>query len=271
MGKKSFCNPLDLGYKFQHFPVKKGAYSCREGADPTLVQFKDRYYLFVSMSAGFWHSTDLLNWEYRESKVLPAYDYAPDACPAGEKLYFTASRHGEGNVILVTDDPLADQYEEIPVDFSYWDPAMFRDEDGRTYLYWGCGNAEPLYGVELDSETFKQIGQVQPLIGGNEEQNGFERCGETGIVKREGPLFQLYDLFVDKETGLCHLPEEFPIPGGMTREAMEALIPMAGRPYIEGAFMTKYDGTYYLQYACPGTEFHLPIQKTLSMSKQNHD
>ena len=33
----------------------------REGADPTLVYFKGKYYLFVSMSAGFWYSDDLLH------------------------------------------------------------------------------------------------------------------------------------------------------------------------------------------------------------------
>jgi hypothetical protein len=29
----------------------------------------------------------------------------------------------------------------------------------------------------------------------------------------------------------------------------------AGNPWIEGSWMTKHDGKYYLQYACPGTEF----------------
>ena len=31
-----------------------------------------------------------------------------------------------------------------------WDPAMFRDDDGRWYLYWGSSNIYPLYGIELD-------------------------------------------------------------------------------------------------------------------------
>lgn len=30
-----------------------------------------------------------------------------------------------------------------------------------------------------------------------------------------------------------------------------------GKPYIEGAFMTKRGGRYYLQYACPGTEYNV--------------
>src|SRR5207253_1410092 len=32
-----------------------------------------------------------------------------------------------------------------------WDPALFRDDDGRWFLYWGSSNAYPLYGIELDT------------------------------------------------------------------------------------------------------------------------
>lgn len=31
----------------------------------------------------------------------------------------------------------------------------------------------------------------------------------------------------------------------------------SGMPFIEGAWMTKHNGRYYLQYACPGTEFNI--------------
>ena len=52
--KQTYCNPLDLGYRYQHMKEGACAAGFREGADPTLVLFKDWYYLFVSMSAGFW-------------------------------------------------------------------------------------------------------------------------------------------------------------------------------------------------------------------------
>ena len=50
---KTYCNPLDLPYRYQHMNENGRIYGFREGADPTLVLFKGRYYLFVSMSAGF--------------------------------------------------------------------------------------------------------------------------------------------------------------------------------------------------------------------------
>ena len=42
-------------------------------------------------------------------------------------------------------------------------------------------------------------------------------------------------------------------------EANKAMIraTYAGMPYIEGAWMTKHAGKYYLQYACPGAEFNV--------------
>ena len=44
--------------------------------------------------------------------------------------------------------------------------------------------------------------------------------------------------------------------GGYSAEAMTAMFLSVGKPYIEGAFMSKHNGKYYLQYACPGTQYN---------------
>ena len=75
---KTYCNPLDLGYRYQHMKEGERIAGFREGADPTLVYFKGKYYLFVSMSAGFWYSDDLLHWDFHADPDLLIYDYAPD-------------------------------------------------------------------------------------------------------------------------------------------------------------------------------------------------
>lgn len=90
--KTTYCNPLDLSYRYQHFKENGQRCADREGADPTLIRFKGRYYIFVSMSAGFWHSPDLINWEFHANPDLLIYDYAPDVRQIGEYLYFCASR-----------------------------------------------------------------------------------------------------------------------------------------------------------------------------------
>ena len=49
-------------------------------------------------------------------------------------------------------------------------------------------------------------------------------------------------------------PENPPAQVKLMASAIKGMF--ANRPYIEGAWMTKYNGKYYLQYACPGTQFN---------------
>ncbi|MDD4827280.1 MAG: carbohydrate-binding protein, partial [Bacteroidales bacterium] len=53
----TLCNPMDLSYRFCLDKPSR-----REAADPTVVWFRDRYYLFASKSGGYWHSKDLAEW-----------------------------------------------------------------------------------------------------------------------------------------------------------------------------------------------------------------
>lgn len=103
--KRSYCNPLDLGYRYQHMMENGKRIAYREAADPTLIYFKGVYYLFASMSGGFWHSSDLTDWKYHTNRDLLIYDYAPDVRQVGEYLYFCASRRGENCPILRTKGP----------------------------------------------------------------------------------------------------------------------------------------------------------------------
>jgi hypothetical protein len=56
--KRYICNPISLPYRYQ---VKKngkgGVDTFREAADPTVINVKGLYLMFVSMSGGFWYST----------------------------------------------------------------------------------------------------------------------------------------------------------------------------------------------------------------------
>lgn len=184
--EKTYCNPLDLAYRYQHLAENGRRFAYREAADPTLVHFKGRYYLFASMSAGFWHSADLADWQFHANRELLIYDYAPDVRQVGEYLYFCASRRGENCPILRSANPLADDFEQVSAPFDFWDPDLFCDDDGRVYLYWGCGNIDPIYGVEMDPETMLPIGQRQELIFENVDALGYERPGENGRVPPQG-------------------------------------------------------------------------------------
>ena len=58
-----FCNPLNVNYRYQFNadPRMGGKIQiCREAADPSLILFEGKYYLFASMTLGVWVSDDLV-------------------------------------------------------------------------------------------------------------------------------------------------------------------------------------------------------------------
>lgn len=208
------CNPINLSYRFQA-KSRRERPCCREAADPSVVTYRGKFWLFASKSSGYWHSTDLKHWTFVESTTLPVEDYAPDIRVIDDFLYCTASRGGDAPCpIFRTQDPLRDAWEEVSAPFVFWDPNMFQDDDGRVYLYWGCSNKEPIYGVEMDRETMTPLSEPVALFGQHHDKYGWERRGEN------------------------HLGDD-------------------GSPFIEGAWMTKHNGVYYLQYAGPGTQWNV--------------
>jgi xylan 1,4-beta-xylosidase len=224
------CNPLDLAYRFQDVRAPSDARMrmvFREAADPSIVRFKGRYFMFVSMSRGFWHSTDLVSWEYVPTDKLPALDYAPDVREVDGALYITASRRGRVCPFYRSENPLDDDFVEVtPGTFEFWDPNLFQDDDGQTYFYWGCASDAPIYGSRIDSRTFELHGETRELVFSDEEHRGWEQNGENHIKGRK--------FFLGRD-----------------------ITDVVGHdPFIEGAWMTKRDGTYYLQYAAPATEFN---------------
>ena len=131
---KTFCNPLDLDYRFQLEEPSR-----REAADPTVVYFRDRYYLFASKSGGYWHSKDMAEWTFVKTDEIPTEEYAPTAIEINDTLYFLASSQTK-STIYKSGDPLSGKWQiaKDSLDVAVWDPAFFLDDDQRLYLYWGC-------------------------------------------------------------------------------------------------------------------------------------
>ena len=203
------------------------------------------------MTLGVWVSDDLVNWEnHRLPKELPLYDYAPDVRVLGDWAYFCASAREHNCDRWRTKDILNGPYEKIEGSFPFWDPNLFADDDGRVYFYWGCSNATPIYGVELDPETMQPIGERKELVFGDPYSIGYERIGENNstLPASEEEVEAKYRAFVDNGP----VPEEF-LP-----EEVKPLIRgmFTDRPYIEGAWMDKHNGKYYFQYAAPGTQYN---------------
>lgn len=259
-----YCNPLNVEYKFQHLKtIKEGNpdknYVYREAADPSMILFKGLYYIFPSMTAGFLTSRDMVKWKFQPFlSDMPIYDYAPDVRVVGDYLYFSASKRGMPCSFYRTKDPLTEPFEEIEGTFEFWDPNLFLDDDGRLYFYWGCSNMEPIYGVELDPETMRQKTEPKVMLDSHIGRIGFERKGNDHTFRKSPEQIEAEaENFVQTMLGM---PEEMRIQQGITDRAalkQAALSLMSDRPFIEGAWMTKYNGKYYLQYAFPGTEFNI--------------
>lgn len=242
---KYICNPINMEYKYQFIQMEEIKVN-REAADPSLILFNGKYFLFPSMTGGFLASDNLVDWDLHTLKGVPIYDYAPDVRVLGDYMYFTASHAEKNGSFYRTKDPINGQFEEIEGTFPFWDPNLFVDEDGRVYFYWGCSNVTPIYGVELNPETMKPIGDKIELIRSNITVIGYERNGEHHIPPKTPEQI---------EATVQRYAESIP---NANEDMLKQLRVMLGNdPYIEGAWMDKHNGKYYLQYSSPGTQYNV--------------
>jgi hypothetical protein len=213
----TYCNPLDIDYTYMVYNSSRNI-SYRSGADPAVVEFRGEYYMFVTRSFGYWHSTDLVNWDF----IKPAQWFfegcnAPTAFNYKDSvLYFAGDPAGYGS-ILYTDNPKSGKWTPTAsITNGIQDSELFIDDDGRTYLYWGSSNIYPIRVKELNKDDrMLEVGDKKELINLIEEEHGWERFGENNFH------------------------------------------PTLKEGYMEGASMTKHNGKYYLQYAAPGTQFNV--------------
>ncbi|MFI3277885.1 MAG: family 43 glycosylhydrolase [Rikenellaceae bacterium] len=184
----TFCNPLDLSYRF----TVGGGYG-REAADPTIVYHKGDYYLFASKSSGYWYSSDLASWTFVESYEIPTEDYAPTAISMRDTMFFMASSpKTKGNRVFKSADPKSGKWELTceGINLGVTDPALYQDDDGKLYFYWGCSNRFPLYGVEMDPYTFQFIGEPKELVQSDCKNRGWEVVGDYNTEKDLEPWIE---------------------------------------------------------------------------------
>lgn len=217
MRMDTYCNPLNVDYTYMIYNSSKDI-SYRSGADPAVVEFRGEYYMFVTRTHGYWHSTDLQNWNF----INPGENWYPQGCnaPAAHNykdsvLYVCGDPSGVMSV-LYTDNPKSGNWKATPaIITNLQDPDLFLDDDGSAYMFWGSSNKWPIRGMKLNkNHRFIQEGEKLELFNLDPEKHGWERFGENHA-----------------DTVL----------GG----------------YIEGPWLTKHNGRYYMQYAAPGTQFNV--------------
>ena len=191
--KNTFSNPLDLNYEYriynqdnQECPI------CLEAADPVVVIFEDEYYLFSSVTNGYWVSENLANWEFIncDNSQLPViYGYAPAVMVLDGAVYF---HQGEYDKKLYRNKTPKDPTGwELVTDNCYvgHDPFLYYDEiDDRVWASYGCGVGEKEYikVVELDRKTLEPIGKVYECIKFDPDNRGWERHFDDHTVGEHG-------------------------------------------------------------------------------------
>lgn len=190
------------------------------GGEPVVLIFQDDYYLFVSHRKGYWYSPDFQNWTYVDASNYPGG--VVSVVEMDGQLIGCSMNNKNVYRCLDAKKGTWEKCGELSSD-RYGDANMFVDDDGRLYMYFGWSQIMPFQVVELDKKTFKEIGEPKPLFWSDIKNHGFE------VRKPEDVIYSIFN--GRREYG----PEEL--------------------PWIEGPYMIKHNGKYYLQYAAIGLEF----------------
>lgn len=216
MQSRTYCNPLNVDYTYMIYNSADDK-SYRSGADPSVVEFRGEYYMFVTRSMGYWHSKDLLNWDFiQPEKWYFEGSNAPTAWNYKDSVLYVTGNPSGAMSILYTDNPKKGDWKGVPsILYDLQDPMLFIDDDDQAYMFWGSSNTYPLRGKKLNKDKrFLVDGPTEELFKLDMDKHGWERFGEN-----------------HSDTVL------------------------AG--YMEGAWLTKHNGKYYMQYSAPGTEFNV--------------
>lgn len=183
----TFCNPLNINYRFT---LSGSGY--REAADPMVVTYNGCYYLFASVSGGYWWSEDFKNWTFVTPSGLDIEKYAPSVWVIGNTMYYTSSSSGD---IYKTDDPKKGIWTYVSHPHDWNDPWVFVDDDGKVYCYYGSSENGTIDYVQLDPDNKFALLKQGTCISSNTEQNGYELNGDDnteGYPWTEGPAMFKY-------------------------------------------------------------------------------
>ena len=216
----TYCNPINVDYGYCPIPNFTEWGKHRATADPVIVTYKGDYYLFSTNQWGYWYSSNLLNWTFVSRSFLKPYHKVYDDLCAPAVCVM-------GDTMLV-----------------------FGSTYSKNFPIWMSTNPKANEWKEaIDSFA----------IGGWDPDIFLDTDGRLYMYNGSSNQYPLYGVELDRKTLL-------PIGG---RKEVLLLQPQRfgwqrfGEhyddtfldPFIEGAWMTKHNNKYYLQYGAPGTEF----------------
>lgn len=193
MGKKTFSNPLNLNYAYRIYEIEnQKSPICLEAADPVVVTFEGEYYLFSSVTNGYWFSDDLVSWEFiicDNTKLPNICHYAPAIMVLDGAMYFHQGDHDKR--LYRNKTPKNPDTWELVTDNCYigHDPFLYYDAiDDRVWASYGCGvgEEESIKVVELDRKKLEPIGEIYECIKSDPYNRGWERHLDNHLVEAGG-------------------------------------------------------------------------------------
>lgn len=217
--QKTYCNPLNLDYGYCPIPNFTESGRHRATADPVIVMYKGDYYLFSTNQWGYWWSNDLEHWNFISRSFLkPYHKVYDDLCAPAVWV--------QGDTLLVFGSTYS-------ANFPVW---MSTDPKANKW------------SEAIDAFT----------IGGWDPDFFLDDNGKLYMYNGSSNAYPIYGIEVNRKTFN---------PVGARKELLLLDGDRYGwqrfgeysdntflNPFIEGAWMTKHNGKYYLQYGAPGTE-----------------
>lgn len=218
--QKTYCNPVNIDYGYTPIPDFTEWGKHRATADPVIVRYKRDYYLFSTNQWGYWWSHDMLNWEFISKKFLRPWNKGYDElCAPAVGIV--------GDTMLVFGSTYTRQFTlwmSTDPKAGEWKPLVDSFE---------IGGWDPAFFTDDDGRFYMYNGSsnTYPLYSIELDRNTFHPIG----TRQE--TYHLQDWRYGWQRFGEHMDNTFL------------------DPFIEGSWMTKHHGKYYLQYAAPGTEF----------------
>jgi len=220
IAQKTYCNPLNLDYGYCPIPNFTESGKHRATADPVIVLFKGDYYLFSTNQWGYWWSSDLSHWTFVSKSFLkPYHKVYDDLCAPA---------------VWIQGDTLLTFGSTYSTNFPIWMSTNPKANQWKEAVdSFEIGGWDPDFFTDDNGKLYMYNGSsnAYPIYGIEVNRKTFKPIG----ARKELLLLN------DERYGWQRFGEN----------SDNTFL----NPFIEGAWMTKHNGKYYLQYGAPGTEF----------------
>jgi xylan 1,4-beta-xylosidase len=218
--QKTYCNPTNIDYGYTPIPNFSEWGKHRATADPVIVNYKGDYFLFSTNQWGYWWGNDMVHWNFVSRKFLRPWNEGYDElCAPAVGII--------GDTMLVFGSTYTSK-------FTIWMSTNPKTDDWYPLVdSFAIGGWDPAFFTDDDGRFYMYNGSSNryPVYGVELNRKTMQPVGtrqEMYLLESWRYGWQRFGEYMD-DTFLD--------------------------PFIEGSWMTKNNGKYYLQYGAPGTEF----------------